>query len=91
MVNFRQEIDWDLWTSHGSARAMVKKCGMVALARGAAYFGVEFYGECYYGDDPNFAQRKVTLDDDCETLCGLDVGGPSAMVVYKIEHWAPRE
>ncbi|GFR71986.1 hypothetical protein ElyMa_002105600, partial [Elysia marginata] len=26
-------------------------CGREAVALGKKYFGVEFYGECYFGDD----------------------------------------
>ena len=33
-------------------------CGKEAVALGKKYFGVEFYGECYFGDDADLNYSK---------------------------------
>ncbi|GFO23390.1 hypothetical protein PoB_004989500 [Plakobranchus ocellatus] len=61
-------------------------CGKEAVAKKKAYFGVEFYGECYFGDeqDLSLGQGLVKVDE-CEDRCKWDVGGPHTMMIYKVE------
>ena len=66
---------------------MVQRCGRLAVELGHAYFGLEFYGECYLGDTPDFSQAKrVREADGCDKFCQYDTGGPKGMVVYKVHH-----
>ncbi|GFO26583.1 hypothetical protein PoB_005308800 [Plakobranchus ocellatus] len=85
-VNFRGEIDWDLWEAAGSAEQIIVKCAKTALDRRFYSFGVEFYGECDMGDTPDLTQGKVTPADGCQK-CSYDVGGANAAVVYHIFRW----
>ncbi|GFR75078.1 hypothetical protein ElyMa_003909900 [Elysia marginata] len=90
LINFRSSIDWDKWNNQGYAKDIIEKCGKKAIEKGKAYFGVEFYGECYLGNRPDFSRPQVTDADGCSKFCSYGVGGSSAMVVYKVEQWAPK-
>ena len=87
LVSFRGHIDWDLWQREGSAKQIIVECAKMAIQRGAPSFGVEFYGECYTGDQPDISQGQVTPADDCNRLCFFDVGAANAMVVYDVFEW----
>ncbi|GFR69786.1 hypothetical protein ElyMa_000309500 [Elysia marginata] len=89
MVNLRSQIDWNLWTRVGHGEDIIKKCGEEALKKGVHNFGVEFYGECYFGDSPDYSQGKVQTSDGCDQHCKWDVGGPDTMVVYNLA-WIDR-
>ncbi|KAK3730786.1 hypothetical protein RRG08_030626 [Elysia crispata] len=84
LVNLRHTIDWQKWMQDGSAGDLIKKCAQLAVQKNMKYFGIEYYGECYFGNTLNQSQPKVTTEDDCTKYCGFDVGGASAMVVYEV-------
>ncbi|KAK3798338.1 hypothetical protein RRG08_063352 [Elysia crispata] len=87
LVNFRGEINWELWARDGSAKQIIVACAKIALQRGAPMFGVEYYGECYTGAEPDLSQGKVTPADGCSTLCPYDVGAANAVYVYDLFEW----
>ncbi|RUS89557.1 hypothetical protein EGW08_002675, partial [Elysia chlorotica] len=84
VLNLRGTIDWQKWADAGNAGDLIKTCAQVAAQRNMKYFGVEFYGECYFGNTLNKTPPKVTTVDGCDKYCGFDVGGANAMVVYEV-------
>ncbi|KAK3775741.1 hypothetical protein RRG08_044797 [Elysia crispata] len=91
LSNFRDGVGynilWEMWNCTADAYQIIGEfCGKEAVALGKKYFGVEFYGECYFGDDAdlNYSQGMVDLPD-CEQKCRWDVGGADTMMVYKVE------
>ena len=90
MVSLTHEINWNLWLRVGHAVDIIKKCGELALKQGVYNFGVKFYGECYFGNQPDFSQGEVTIDEGCDLHCKWDVGGPITMVVYNLA-WIDRK
>ncbi|RUS87833.1 hypothetical protein EGW08_004432 [Elysia chlorotica] len=84
LFNLRSKIDWNQWVLTNNGIEIIRQCGQEAIVRNKAYFGVEFYGECYFGDTPDFSLSKVTVAENCTKLCGMEVGGASAMMVYEV-------
>ncbi|GFR57623.1 hypothetical protein ElyMa_001748500 [Elysia marginata] len=84
MKNFRSTINWQQWAQAGNAGDLIKKCAKLAVQKNVQYFGIEFYGECYFGNTLKPTRTKVTNVDGCEKHCGYDVGGPDAMVLYEV-------
>ncbi|GFR71990.1 hypothetical protein ElyMa_002105700 [Elysia marginata] len=81
------DILWDMWNCTADGTQIIFEfCGKEAVARKKEYFGVEFYGECYFGnaDELSLGQGLVQLDQ-CEERCKWDVGGPHTMMIYKVE------
>ena len=63
---------------------LIKSCGRLAIEKGFDNFGIQYYGGCFYGNDPDLSEEEVTTDDDCDKLCKWDIGGPNSMVVYNL-------
>ncbi|GFO34125.1 hypothetical protein PoB_006063000 [Plakobranchus ocellatus] len=84
LVNLRGTIDWQKWTTAGNAADLIIRCAKLAVQKNKQYFGVEFYGECYFGDSPDQSQPKVTVQDGCDKFCAYDVGGANAIVLYRV-------
>ena len=56
-ANFRSQINWSEWPQLET----VQKCAQVALNKGYKYFAVQFYGECYTGNDVSQTYGKYSL------------------------------
>jgi len=74
MVNFRNDIDWT------NMNKTVNQCRDYVIAKGFQYFGIEFYGECFYGktSEVNFSMYGPS------TKCWGVVGQAHTLAVYKI-------
>lgn len=69
----------------GASNAVMKDCAWLAYNQGKTYFGLQYGGECWGGnDDP----RKLGPSNQCTMKCQGDAtqtcGGPWANTVYKI-------
>ena len=84
LVNLRHTIDWAKWTKDGTGQDLIQKCADLAVQKNKKYFGVEFYGECYFGDSVDETMPKVTTVDGCDKYCKWDVGGPDAIMIYTV-------
>ena len=84
LVNLRHTIDWAKWVEDKTGKDLIVECGKLAVEKNKNYFGVEYYGECYFGDSVDETQPKVTTDDGCEKYCQWDVGGQDAIMIYRV-------
>ncbi|KAK3766393.1 hypothetical protein RRG08_056067 [Elysia crispata] len=84
LQDFTSTVDKKAWGKRGDAKDIIKKCGEEAVKNGAKYFGLQSFGECYYGNTPDLSVQEVTPADGCDTLCKWDVGGQGAIVVYEV-------
>ncbi|RUS69985.1 hypothetical protein EGW08_022251 [Elysia chlorotica] len=87
VVNLRDDIDWGRWIFDGSAKQIIVMCAKIALQRGDPMFGVEFFGECYTGAQPDLSQGQVTPADGCIRFCSNDVGASGSTFVYDLYEW----
>ncbi|GFN85150.1 hypothetical protein PoB_001165600 [Plakobranchus ocellatus] len=86
IVNFKLQIDWWPWIQKDHGGDIIQKCGQEAVKKGYAYFGLQYYGDCYMGNTPDLSQGLVT-SADCDKKCIWDVGAIDTMVVYKLENY----
>ncbi|GFR75083.1 Pod-EPPT protein [Elysia marginata] len=85
LMNYRSTIDWALWARNVFATDLIEKCGEKAVEKGVNYFGIEFYGECYFGNNPDFGAQHLSCNDHCP----YGVGASSEMALYKVELGQP--
>ena len=76
-ANFRGQVDW---SDHG---VQIRKCGLLALANGYRYFGVQYYGECWSAVDPE-GPYSYDLHGGSQK-CTSGVGEAKANYVYGLE------
>ena len=69
----------------------VEKCVAEAQSKGFRYAGVEFHGECYYGN--TISGGNSPAGSGCDTPCGGDTlqlcGGGNRMNLYENTEWKP--
>ena len=82
-VNFKLTIDWTTYINQEHGGDIISRCGKLAVQKGFAYFGIQYYGDCYFGNSPDLSQGEVKTD--CATKCLWDVGATDTMVIYKVE------
>ena len=66
----------------------VQQCAQVALTKGYEYFAVQYYGECYTGNDVSQTYDKHGGSDKCvetDKTLGFRVGGEHTNFVYRIK------
>lgn len=77
-ANLRSQIDWT------NMQATVDQCALLSRQAGYVYFGIEFYGECYVGNQLNVGDDKLVKARNCEsTSCDKGYGVADRMFVYK--------
>ena len=81
LMNFRRNIDWHEFAEDGHAGSMVKRCGLVALQKGVAFFGIELYGNCFFGNKPNWQVSELACGHE---PCYWDVGRKGALMLYQV-------
>lgn len=72
-----------------------QKCGDFCFDKGYAYFGTEYYYECYCGNILAEGAKKAEDQTDCNTPCTGDTdqpcGGPDRLTLYKRTVDGPKE
>ncbi|PVH74820.1 WSC-domain-containing protein, partial [Cadophora sp. DSE1049] len=70
-------------SDYSSTGMTVEKCA--ALASGYQYAGVEYYGECYWGDIVSYNRSENAAD--CNAYCNGDpteiCGGGNRILIYQ--------
>ena len=79
-ANFRSQMNWKQLET-------VQQCAQVAFNKGYEYFAVQYYGECYTGNDASQTYYKHGKSDECEETdktLGFQVGMGGTNFVYRI-------
>ena len=79
-ANFRSQINWKQLET-------VQQCAQVAFNKGYEYFAVQFYGECFTGNDASQTYDKHGGSDKCvesDKTLGFRVGQEHTNFVYRI-------
>ena len=79
--NYRGGIDWINWEA--AFAEIIQNCA--TASQNYTFFGVEFYGECYAGNNLEAAaisQGEVSVNS-CDSECFGGVGGNEVMFVYR--------
>ena len=81
-ANFRNQI---IWTK---MELTVHQCARVAHDKGYKYFAVQYYGECYGGNDGGSSFAKHGNSTECwlfDKQLGFAVGRGNTNFVYRIK------
>lgn len=81
-ANFRSQI---IWTR---MNLTVNQCAQVAFDRGYEYFSVQFYGECFGGEDAGTMYSKYGKSGNCWVFNdqnGHAVGSDLTNFVYQFQ------
>lgn len=76
--NFRGSID--LWKDWPDMSSVIQKCAQEAFIQGYTMFGVQFYGECWSGENTQGYNKHGKSPDGC--IHG--VGKENANFIYRI-------
>merc|ERR1719450_1818193 len=56
-------IDWEHWTTYSPQ--MICRCADAAQKRGDNYFAIQFYGECWSGNDTDTHYNRNGVSTHC--------------------------
>lgn len=62
-LNERQKIDWNNWKNY--LPEFICRCAKVAYEKGYSVIGIQFYGECWAGDEAHLNYDKYGPSDTC--------------------------
>ena len=83
-ADFRGQINWEKdWPQLKT----VQQCAQIAFNKGYEYFAVQYYGECYTGNDASQTYNKHGGSDKCmeiDKTSGFRVGQIDTNFVYLI-------
>ena len=80
-ADFRRQIDWT------QLDETIRQCAQVAYNKGYHYFAVQYYGECYSGNNASATYAKHGESKNCQGIdktLGFGVGKQNANFVYRI-------
>ncbi|CAH3176572.1 unnamed protein product [Porites lobata] len=63
LLNKRKIINWENWNEF--LETLVCECANVTAAAGYTYFGIQFFGECWTGENPDVAYDSGGKSNSC--------------------------